>query len=101
MTVHVIFNVKLDAGSTRKARLVSYGHNLDTPTSMTYDTVVYRDIVIIYLYLLLSMALMYNVPMGIMPTSTPIPRSPYTSMLERNLVNIRAIYSFWLECCMG
>ena len=51
MTVHVIFNVKLDAGSTRKARLVSYGHNLDTPTSMTYDSAVYRYIVRILLIL--------------------------------------------------
>ena len=37
MTVHMIFYVKLDAVSTRKARLVADGHKVVTPPSMTYS----------------------------------------------------------------
>ena len=38
--VHMIFDVKIDAGFTRKARLVANGHRQDTPDSMTYSPVV-------------------------------------------------------------
>ena len=43
--VNMIFDVKLDAGFTRKARLVSDGHKQDAPYSITYLSVVSRDIV--------------------------------------------------------
>ena len=38
---HMIFNVKMDL--TRKAWFVAGGHKTDTPTSMTYSSVVSRD----------------------------------------------------------
>ena len=49
--VNMIFDVKLDAGFTRKARLVADGHNQDVPTSMNYLSVVSRDSVRIALTL--------------------------------------------------
>ena len=49
MTVHMIFEVKLDAGFTHKERLVADVHNIDTPTSMTYASVASRDSVVIVL----------------------------------------------------
>ena len=39
---HMIFDVKLD-GLVRKARLVADGHMTDTPSSVTYSSVVSRD----------------------------------------------------------
>ena len=55
MTVHIIFDVKLDAGFNRKARLVLDGHKLDTPPSITYAYVVSRDSVrIVFLIAALS-----------------------------------------------
>ena len=39
MTVHMIFDVKLDVGFTLKAMPGADGHKVDTPTSMTYDSV--------------------------------------------------------------
>lgn len=47
----MIFDVKLDAGFTRKARLVADGHLIDAPASMTYASVVSRDTVRIALTL--------------------------------------------------
>ena len=43
MTFHIIFDVKLDAGFTRKARLVADVHKLDTPPYIIYAHVVSRD----------------------------------------------------------
>ena len=45
----MIFDVKLDSGFTHKERLVVYGQKVDTPPSMTYDSVVSRDSVIFVL----------------------------------------------------
>ena len=45
MTAHTIFDVKLDAGFTRKERLVTYGHKVDTTPSMKYGSVLSRYIV--------------------------------------------------------
>ena len=36
MTVHTIFDVKLDIGLNRKARLIAYGHRMDNPISIKY-----------------------------------------------------------------
>ena len=47
----MIFDVKLDAGFTRKARLVADGHKQDAQQSMTYLTVVSRESVRIMLTL--------------------------------------------------
>ena len=47
----MIFDVKIDAGFTRKARLVANGHRQDTPDSMTYSPVVSCDSVRIMLTL--------------------------------------------------
>ena len=43
MTVYMIFDVKLYAGFTHKASLVTDGHKLYTPTSMIYTYFVSRD----------------------------------------------------------
>ena len=51
MTVHMIFDVILDAGFTFKARIVEYIHKVDTSPSMTYASVVSQEIVIILLLL--------------------------------------------------
>lgn len=40
---HWVFDVKMDGNFTRKARLVAGGHTTETPTSMTYSSVVSRD----------------------------------------------------------
>ena len=40
MIVHIIIDVNLNAGFTRKAMVVADGHKLDTPPSMTYAYVV-------------------------------------------------------------
>ena len=42
-TVHIIFDVKLDAGFTCKAILMTNGHKVDTPPSTTYASVMSRD----------------------------------------------------------
>ena len=39
---HMIFDVKMN-GLARKARLVAGGHTTDTPSSVTYSSVVSRD----------------------------------------------------------
>jgi len=49
--VHMIFDVKLEEGFRRKARLVADGQMLDSPRSMTYASVVSRDTVRIALTL--------------------------------------------------
>ena len=49
MTAHMIFDVKLDLGFTRKERLGADGFNVDTPPFMTYVYVMSRDSVIIVL----------------------------------------------------
>ena len=51
MTVHMIFDVILDAGFTFKARIVEYIHKVDTSPFMTYASVVSQEIVIILLLL--------------------------------------------------
>lgn len=43
ITTHMIFDVKLGENFRRKARLVADGHKTETPTSLTYSTVVSRD----------------------------------------------------------
>ena len=43
----MIFGVKLDAGFTWKERIVADGHEVYTPTSMTYAYVVSTDSIII------------------------------------------------------
>ena len=49
--VHMIFDVKIDADFTQKARLVADEYNQDIPNSMTYSSVVSRDSVRIMLTL--------------------------------------------------
>ena len=43
ITGHLIFDVKLAENFRRKARFVADGHKTETPTSVTYSTVVSRD----------------------------------------------------------
>ena len=43
MTVHLVFDVKLDTGFTRKARLVADEHKVHTPPSMAYEYVMSRE----------------------------------------------------------
>ena len=45
----MIFDVKLNAGFTQKARLVADGHQQDAPDLMTHSSVVSRDSVRIML----------------------------------------------------
>ena len=45
ITGHMIFDVKLGENFCRKARYVANGHKTDTPASVTYSTVVSRDLV--------------------------------------------------------
>ena len=40
---HMIFDIKMDGLFTRKARFVAGGHTTDTPSSITYSSVVSRD----------------------------------------------------------
>lgn len=40
---HIVWDVKLGENFRRKARLVAGGHTTDTPTSLTYSSVVSRD----------------------------------------------------------
>ena len=40
---HMIFDIKMDGEFTRKARLVAGGHTTETPTSITYSSVVSRE----------------------------------------------------------
>ena len=47
----MIFGVRLDTSFIRKARLVAYGHKVDTPPSMNYASVVLRDSVRIVIML--------------------------------------------------
>ena len=47
----MFFDVKLDAGFTQKARLLSDGNKQDTPGSMTYQSILSCDSVIIMLTL--------------------------------------------------
>ena len=54
---HMIFDVKMDF--TRKARFVAGGHTTETPTSLTYSSVVSRDSV----RLILLMAALNDVPL--------------------------------------
>ncbi len=43
ITTHMIFDIKMDGKFTRKARLVADGHKTDTPSSITYSSVVSRE----------------------------------------------------------
>ena len=43
ITRHMIFYVNLGENFRRKAQYVADGHKTDTPSSVTYSTVVYRD----------------------------------------------------------
>ena len=49
--MHFIFDVKLGGNFRRKARLVADGHKTDTPSSVTYNSIVSRDSVRICLLL--------------------------------------------------
>lgn len=49
LTVHMIFDVKLSENFRRKARLVADGHKTETPSHVTYSSVVSRDSVRIML----------------------------------------------------
>ena len=40
---HMIFDIKMDGRFTCKARYVAGGHTTDTPSSITYSSVVSRD----------------------------------------------------------
>ena len=40
---HMVFDIKMDGDFTRKARLVAGGHMTDTPSSITYSSVVSRE----------------------------------------------------------
>ena len=40
---HMIFDIKMDREFTRKERLVAGGHMTDTPSSITYSSVVSRE----------------------------------------------------------
>jgi len=51
MSCHMIFDIKLSEGFRRKARLVAGGHQVDTPSHLTYATVVSRETVRIALTL--------------------------------------------------
>ena len=44
-STHMIFDIKMDGSFTRKARLVADGHKTKPPMSMTYSSVVSRDVV--------------------------------------------------------
>ena len=43
ITGHMVFDIKLGENFRRKARFVADGHRTNTPTSVTYSTVVSRD----------------------------------------------------------
>ena len=49
ITGHIIFDIKLGEGFRRKARFVGDGHKTETPSSVTYSSVVSRDSVRIIL----------------------------------------------------
>ena len=49
ITGHIIFDIKLGEGFRRKARWVANGHLTETPSAVTYSTVVSRDSVRIML----------------------------------------------------
>ena len=49
ITGHIVFDVKLGEGFRRKARFVGDGHKTETPSSVTYSSVVSRDSVRIIL----------------------------------------------------
>ena len=51
ITTHFIFDIKLGENFRRKARLVADGHKTETPSSVTYSSVVSRDSVRICLLL--------------------------------------------------
>ena len=51
ITGHMIFDVKLGEGFRRKARFVGDGHKTETPSSVTYSSVVARDSIRICLLL--------------------------------------------------
>ena len=41
---HLIFDVKLGKNFQRKVRFVAYSHKTDTPSYVTYSTVISRDL---------------------------------------------------------
>ena len=43
LDINIIFDVKLGEGFRRKARFVGDGHKTETPSSVTYSSVVSRD----------------------------------------------------------
>ena len=45
MGTHMIFDIKLGEGFRRKARMVGDGHRIDTPSHLTYASVVSRETV--------------------------------------------------------
>ena len=46
---HMIFDVKMGENFRRKARFIASGHTTETPTSLTYSSVVSQDLVRIIL----------------------------------------------------
>ena len=54
VNVHMIFDIKMDGNFTINARLVADGHTTSPPSSITYSSVVSREIVRI-LFLLASL----------------------------------------------
>ena len=48
MTVHMIFDFKIDSGFTCNAILAADGHKVDTPHSMEYSLVISRDGVLVF-----------------------------------------------------
>ena len=61
ITGHLVFDLKLSEGFRRKARYCADGHKTKPPSSVTYSTVVSRDLVRIILLLLHSMIWTYKV----------------------------------------
>ena len=61
ITGHLVFDLKLSEGFRRKARYCAGGHKMKPPSSVTYSTVVSRDLVRIILLLLHSMTWTYKV----------------------------------------
>ena len=51
MAANMIFNIKLGSGFTRKARFVAEGHDIETPPSTTYTSIISIESVYIVLML--------------------------------------------------
>ena len=58
---HMIFDIKMDGKFTRKARLVTDGHNTHVPSSISYSSVVSRESVRLALLIASLHDLIYHV----------------------------------------